>query len=154
MRNIFLILLILSVFSGICFAMSNPAPKPPIELNFNNAITNASSIVTYPIASSEAINKYFEGSPDLSIEVKEAILKGHVLIGMNQKEVRLIYGEPIKRIVEQKKTGQVEVWEYSPGWRQTGYRGLIAFKNFTVVAIYDNYNSNQINAENLMNKIN
>ena len=125
MRIIVMCLIILS-FTTLCFAIAEPAPQKP----------SAPPRPMYPIASQEEIDKYFTENPKLSKDIKEAILDGQVILGMEQEAVLLIYGKPYKRAMRSRLRYQAEVWQYKPDYKNPkAWDGLIGFKNKIVVIV-------------------
>lgn len=61
------------------------------------------------------ISDYLAGHPELSASVAEAMERGHVVLGMNERQVEVVLGDPARRSVFG-AAPTVTVWLY-PGHR-------------------------------------
>lgn len=56
--------------------------------------------------------EYIDSHPDLPEEIRQGILVGTIVKGMNKKEVILSLGKPTKKDIFNDAFGAMEVWTY------------------------------------------
>ena len=62
------------------------------------------------------LERYFSTPRELRPSIRDAMLKGHVVEGMDAEQVRVVLGDPIRATRFARDTDTVDVWLY-PGYR-------------------------------------
>lgn len=103
------LILFLSLFAGCSTA---PPPLPPSPSKGDAILLRFPSAQEREQARQKAREDYVQAHPELDGPTKEAILKGHIIIGMSSNGARAAWGNPERINRSGNASGVSEQWVY------------------------------------------